>query len=221
VLDAQTVNGSISVTSWDGPDILVRAQVVTAANGEWLAAALAAQVTLQTAGGIVVGRGPSTHEDQQWSLALEIFVPAQSGLSLSTVNGSISAGGVRGPIEFNTTNGSVSIAGDGGDVRGRGVNGSITVSAGGDHWQGQTLDVRTVNGGIDLKVPRDCAAHVELSTVLGDISTDFPVSGWARVGLGRKLTFDLGTSGLVRASTTLGRIDLTSVSTRGRHVSLR
>jgi hypothetical protein len=69
-----------------------------------------------------------------------------------------------------------------------------------------------VNGSIDLRVPQDCAAHVELSTVLGDISTNFPVSGWMRVGLGRKLTFDLGTSGLVRASTTLGRVTFTSVS---------
>lgn len=68
------------------------------------------------------------------------------------------------------------------------VNGNITVRAG-DDWQGQTLNVQTVNGNIELSVPGDCPAHVELSTVRGAISTNFPVPSW---GMGPTVSFDVG-----------------------------
>ena len=211
---AKTINGNITVQPWDGPDVLVRAQVLTAAENEWLAAGLAALVTVDTTSGNALGHGPSTDGHQQWSLNFEIYVPPQAAVSLITVNGNISVSDVPGAIGFNTTNGNVTVTGGGGDVQGHGVNGNITVST--DHWQGQTLDVRTVNGNVELIVPKDCSAHVELSTVLGNISTTFQTPSWGRPWgmpwMGRKLSFDLGSGGgLVRASTTLGNIRLTGM----------
>jgi len=204
-LGVKTVNGNISVLPWDGQDVLVHAQVMTAAENESLAAGLAALVTVDTSSGNVLGGGPSTNEQRQWSLSLEIYVPAQAAPSLTTVNGNISVSDIQGAIQFSATNGNVSVVGAGGDVEGHGVNGNITVAAGGDHWQGQTLDVRTVNGNVDLSVPGDCSAHVELSTVLGRISTNFQVT----LGKSGPVTFDLGSGGgLVRGATTLGNVRL-------------
>ena len=178
-LSAQTLNGNISVAPWDGQDVVVRAQVLTAGANQLPAEALAALVTVDTTGGIVVGRGPSTSGPQNWSLNFEIYVPPSAGLSLTTVNGDIWVGDVQGAIQFSAVNGKVSVVGAEGDVAGHDVNGNITVRAG-DHWQGQTLNVQTVNGNIYLSVPGDCSAHIELSTVRGSISTNFAVPSWGR-----------------------------------------
>ena len=95
------------------------------------------------------------------------------------------------------------------DVEGAGVNGRILLAA--DHWVGQTFDVRTVNGAIELDVPHDCSAHVELSTTLGTITTNVPVPvlGLKHGFFGRKLSFDIGDGGaLIRASAVTGSIKL-------------
>jgi DUF4097 and DUF4098 domain-containing protein YvlB len=154
---------------------------------------------------------------------------AQSGITLTTLNGNVSATGVVGPVElrttngnivtagvrgriqFNSINGKVSLTGVAGDVEGSGVNGSILVAA--DHWVGETFDVKTVNGAIELDVPSDCSAHAELSTVVGSISTNVPVpaSKPAKPGsLGKSLSFDIGGGGpLIRATLVVGTIKLT------------
>ena len=207
-LTVETVNGNILVQPWDGQDALVRAQVQTAAANESLADGLAALVTVQTSTGNVTGKGPSTSGRETWSLSFEIYLPARAALSVTTVNGNLTITGMTGAIQFKTVNGSTKVTGASGNLQGRGVNGNITVSAA-DPWQGQTIDVQTVNGNIELNVPADCSAHVELSTVMGNIATSVPAPLSGSVAFGRKLSFDLGNGGpLVRAATTLGNLQL-------------
>jgi DUF4097 and DUF4098 domain-containing protein YvlB len=238
-------SGNVSVQRWDGADVLVRAQVRTAAESTSLAAALATTVILDTSNGNVTGSGPSSNDHQSWSLSLEIYVPRKLGLSVTTLNGNVSvqdvegqpgvslatlngnvsairvAGpvqlrttngnistvGVAGPIQFNSVNGNVSLTGAGADVEGTGVNGHILVAA--DRWVGQTIDVKTVNGGIDLSLPHDCSAHLELSTVMGTITANIPLPSSKHGWFGRTLSFDIGAGGpLIRAGVVLGSIQL-------------
>ncbi|HTP34011.1 MAG TPA: hypothetical protein VMJ75_17650 [Candidatus Acidoferrales bacterium] len=218
-------SGSITVQSWTGPDVLVREQVETAAENEALAQAVAAQVTVDTSTGNILGGGPTTNIDQTWSLNLEVFVPQAPALDLNTLNGELSVTGVPGPVQFHSTNGSisasdvpgaiqfqstngtVSLVGVTGDVTGQAVNGKVRVRVGGDHWLGQTIDVKVINGAIELDVPHDCSAHVQLSIVVGVIRTNFPVPYWGKHGLGQTVTFDVGSGGpLLRASTITGSI---------------
>jgi len=208
-----TVNGGISVETWDGPGILVRTKVQTAAGNDFLAEVLAGQVVVDTSSGNVVVSGPSTNSHQSWSAKLEIFVPPATAVTATSVNGSIAVSDVQGAIQFHTVNGSVSLARVGGDVEGRGVNGSIFIGVGGDHWAGQTLDAKTVNGAIEIDVPADCAAHVTASVALGVIKTNFPVqipAGWG--WFGRSLSFDVGSGNAsgsaIRMATTMGSIQL-------------
>jgi DUF4097 and DUF4098 domain-containing protein YvlB len=239
-------SGDVVVQSWDGTDVLVRIQVRTAAESTSLAAVLAAMVTLDTSDGNLTGSGPASNDRQTWSLSLEIYVPHKLGLSVTTLNGSvsvqdlegqpnitlatlngsvsatnvvgpvqlrttngnISTAGVAGAIEFNSINGKVSLTGVGDDAEGNLVNGSILVAA--DRWVGQTINVHTVNGSIELDVPHDCSAHVVLSTVVGTISTNVPVPVSKPGALGRTLTFDIGGGGAsIRASLVTGSIKLT------------
>jgi hypothetical protein len=57
-------NGSVSVATWDGTDILVRARIQTAADSYFLAEALAGQVLVDTSTSNVVITGPSTNSRQ-------------------------------------------------------------------------------------------------------------------------------------------------------------
>ena len=206
------VNGGVSVETWDGPGILVRAKVQTAADG-YLAEALASQVVVDTSTGNVMVTGPSTNAHQSWSTRLEIYVPAATGVAITTVNGSIAVSDLQGLSQFHTVNGSISLVGVRGNVKGSVVNGSIFIGVGGDHWAGQTLDVKTVNGAIEIEVPADCSAHVTASVVMGVIHTNFPVqipAGWGLFG--RSLSFDVGSGAFpgsaIRMAATMGTIQL-------------
>ena len=134
-------------------------------------------------------------------------MPLSSGVSMSAIDGNITVTGFQGPIQFTLTNGNVSLRNVIGDLQGHVVNGNIFVGVGGDHWQAQTIGLTLVNGSVELDVPHDCSAHVELSTVIGIIRTNFIVPNWGRPGLGRTISFDAGSGGpLVRASVTVGSI---------------
>jgi DUF4097 and DUF4098 domain-containing protein YvlB len=92
-----------------------------------------------------------------------------------------------------------------GDVIGNAVNGSISIEVGGAHWEGQSLDVDTVNGDIEIAVPADCGAHVVASTSSGTISNDFGVEIPANA---QRISFDLGNSGSIVMSAAKGNIEL-------------
>src|SRR5215813_9681682 len=61
------VNGGISVKGWTRNDILVRAQVRTAAASEAEASLLASQVFLETGGGRISATGPAMSDRSYWS----------------------------------------------------------------------------------------------------------------------------------------------------------
>jgi hypothetical protein len=64
---------------------------------------------------------------------------------------------------------------------GRTVNGGIHARLGRADWTG-TLDLKTVNGGIDVSLPASAAAEVKAATVNGDIETDFPLTVTGKFG---------------------------------------
>ncbi len=198
-------NGGISITGWDRGEILVRARIQAAATSQAEADELAKQITIETAGGRISASGPATQRDYQWNVSYEIFVPQRSDLSLQTYNGGISVADVHGRIEFNATNGGVVLKRIGGSVHGGTTNGGLHVELTGDRWDGEELDVKTTNGGIDMAVPENYSAHLETGTVNGNLSIDFPVTVQGRIT--RELAVNLGSGGpTVRAMTTNGGI---------------
>jgi hypothetical protein len=208
-LSVNTVNSNVSVETWGGAGILVRAEVRATAASKALAQEIADQVVVDASAGEVSVKGPSSNSGQSWSVKLEIDVPAATGLTISTVNGGIAVHGVEGAITFDIVNGDASLDGVGGNVTGNAVNGSILIAAGGDHWAGQTLAADTVNGDIEIDVPADCTAHVTASVADGTFSTNFPVEIPAG---SQRVSFDLGTAGssAITMSATKGNIQLRS-----------
>jgi hypothetical protein len=193
------------VKGWDQNQIFVRSRVQASAPNASDAEALARQVRIETSGSKIFASGPDNREDYQWYVSFEIFVPRRSDLSLEAHNGGIAISDVTGKIDFSVVNGGVVLRKVGGAVKGGATNGGIVIDLGGDHWDGESLDVRTTNGGIVMSIPENYSARLETGTVNGSISVDFPVTIQGRIN--KELAVNLGSGGaMVKAMTTNGGV---------------
>ena len=200
-------NGGVSVKGWDRAEVLVRARVQAQAGSEAEARELAGQIRVETGGLQIHAVGPDQGEGRHWSVSYEVFVPRQSNLALKAHNGGISITDVRGQIEFEAHNGGVSLKGLAGNVRGQTTNGGLSIDLAGSRWEGEGMDVRTTNGGVNLQVPENYSARLETSTVNGGLNVGFPVAVEGRVK--KELAVDLGSGGAtLRAVTTNGGVSL-------------
>jgi len=198
-------NGGVAVKGWDQNQVLVRAQVQAGAPNAGEAEQLGRQVRIETAGNKIFATGPENQKDYYWSVSYEVFVPRRSDLSVETHNGGISLSEVNGRIDFTALNGGVVLRKCGGSVHGSTTNGGLVVELSGDHWDGETLDVTTTNGGVSMSVPENYSAHLQTGTVNGSISVDFPVTVQGR--LTKELALNLGSGGAtVKAMTTNGGV---------------
>jgi DUF4097 and DUF4098 domain-containing protein YvlB len=85
------------------------------------------------------------------------------------------------------------------------TNGGVHVELDGSRWDGDRLDVRTTNGGVDLRVPRDYSADLETGTVNGGLDVEFPIRVRGRIS--RRIHTTLGDGGPpIRVVTTNGGV---------------
>ena len=202
-------NGGVAVKGWERNEILVRAKIQSAAPSQAEAEQLAKEVRVETSGLRVRAEGPDGRDDRYWSVSYEVFVPHRSDLSLEAHNGGIAISDVVGKIEFKTQNGGVSLHRVGGNVQGSTTNGGVNVELSGNRWDGEALNVQTTNGGVNLIMPDNYSAHLETSTVNGNVSSDFPlnVPQSERGRMPKDISVDLGSGGpTIRAVTTNGGV---------------
>jgi hypothetical protein len=206
-------NGGVSIKGWDQNQILVRARVQAAALSLPQAEQLAAQVLIETGGNRIFANGPETGRDSHWNVSFEVFVPRRSDVSAQTHNGGVSIVDVNGRIDFTALNGGVVLRRVGGTVRGSTTNGGLIVDLTGDRWDGDSLDVRTTNGGVIMMVPDNYSANIQTGTVNGRVEVDFPVT--VQGNITKQLSFNLGQGGAsVRAMTTNGGVRIQRASGR-------
>lgn len=198
-------NGGISIKGWNRNEVLVRYKVQTSAPTQEAADQLASAVRLETANMQIHSETPETRDEQNVAVSYEIFVPQHSSLSLKAYNGGIAVSDVGGEVEFATINGGVALKRLGGRVHGETTNGGLFVELSGNRWDGEGLDVRTVNGGVVLNIPDNYSAHLETSTVHGGFKVGLPIAAEARNN--KELSVNLGSGGAtVRAVTTNGGV---------------
>jgi len=152
------------------------------------------------------GGGHSDNENNDVKVHFTIKVPAGVRFDGHTVNGDVSAKGLKSDLAVHTVNGEVEATTTGYAEAGT-VNGSIYVAMGADHWP-RHLAYGTVNGGIILELPDGIKADVEASTMNGEIVSDFPLTVSGRFGP-RKLSGTIGDGGpLLSLRTVNGTIEL-------------
>lgn len=198
-------NGGISVKGWDKNEILVRARIQAMAATQAEADSLASQIVVNTNGANIFASGPDSRKDYSWSVSIEVFVPRRSDLSLVSHNGGIAIADVNGKMDFEAVNGGVVLNRVGGNVHGQTTNGGLMVHLTGDRWDGDGLDVKTTNGGINMLLPANYSAHLETGTVNGSLKIGFPVTVQGEIT--RELAVNLGSGGpTIRARTTNGGV---------------
>jgi len=199
-VDASPV-GAIAVHVWDDAAVLIRAEV----EAEY--PEIAAQVVVTESAGVVRATGPvERNHGREWSVSYEIFLPRLADLTLKTSVGAITIDGVAGKIRCGASVGALHLVALAGDVECSTSVGAVSIGLAGDHWDGARLDARTKVGAIELSLPANYSAHLELSTDLGAILSDLPLPV-AKRGMARSVSTDLGAGGAtVLAATKVGAI---------------
>jgi len=210
-------NGSVSVTGWDRDQVQVRALVSVWDRDEDAARYRLDEIGIDTSGTIrahgpdVQGSWwPFSRRNGGWNVSFEIMAPHDTNLWIESVNGGISVTAMRGQVDVETTNGGISLNDVSATARGRTVNGGISAVLKGDTLEGDTVDLRTTNGGIVIRIPESFSARLDVATVNGGVHADFPVT---RSGhRNREVSATLGSGGpLIRARTVNGGIQISKL----------
>jgi len=124
---------------------------------------------------------------------LEIHMPRSAKVNVHSGDGSVSAKGVEGELDFTTGDGRLELEDVDGSLRAHTRNGSVRVSGRFDVLElrtsdgrvevevrpgsqlRETWDVRSSDGSVTLRIPADLAADVELHTSDGSITTNIPI----------------------------------------------
>jgi hypothetical protein len=206
-------NGGVTVRPHEGRDIIVRARVQTHAPGDAAARELARGIRVTT-DGTIRATGPSTRgRSQGWGVSYEILVPARTNLDVETHNGPITVERLAGTMNLRAHNGPITLRELAGDVRARAQNGPITVRLAGRRWSGEGLDAETVNGPVNVEMPRGYAAHLESGTVHGPINVPSGIrperAGRNRWSTGGRISTDINGGGpTIRVVTTNGPVNI-------------
>lgn len=151
-------------------------------------------------------RWRSSTEDNDVTVDFEVRVPAGVEFDGKTVNGEMSAEGLKADVHASTVNGSVRVSTTG-LAEATTVNGSVYVEMGRANWANE-LEFSTVNGGITLIMPGKLDTEVRANTVNGEIESDYPLTISGRFGP-RRVRGTIGAGGrTLNLSTVNGEIRL-------------
>ena len=160
----------------------VRFEVRTRSDGDVVVCALWGEDMRCTDDG---SRG-SYHSGGNWSrgdeieVVMRVRVPDGVKTVAHSTNGGISAEGLSSDVDASTTNGDVNIRTTGGFVNATTTNGSISASLGrltGD----APMRFTTTNGSVTVFAPPSLSADLEMTTVNGGLSSEFPITMTGRL----------------------------------------
>jgi len=144
------------------------------------------------------------------SKGAEIYLPASQNIAVkSTWNGDIEIDGFSGEIEADAQlNGSVKIWNVNGPVTANSLNGQLEVVFG-KVKQDSPISLYSTNGAVDESLPGSTPANLALSTLNGNVYTDFDIKAEDKNGLKSVLGRD------IKASINGGGVKIAIKSTNG------
>jgi len=182
------VQGSIEVEGWDRAEVEVTVVKTAGEEGSPDDAVISVE---RNARALRLRTLYLQGADAPVQVDYHLRVPRQARLAgLRTVNGDVVVRNVEGDLEAHTLNGDIVASGGAGSVVAQGVNGDVRVSLRALPPPDGRLQLETINGDVDLELPENAGADLELSTVAGRIEglPYFPAAatdGAVRARLGR------------------------------------
>ncbi len=218
-LEITGIAGSIRVEAATGSEVEVTAVKRGPADDR-------AEIRIETEqdeGGVTIcavyGAGSGCHgsrshvHDNEASVEFTARVPAGVAFTGSMVSGDVEVTGLAGRVEANSVSGDVAVRQVRGDVSARSVSGDATLErVDGQEVRGNSVsgevaftgpihadgryEFRSVSGDLTLRVEGSLDARISLSTVSGDVESDFPITigGGGRFGR-RNREFTVGNGG--------------------------
>lgn len=177
------VNGGITVSGDGGSQVRLTATEKIRAATQDLAAEAQREVTLQVQH---TGDSLNVYVDgpfrgHRWenpgyevTFNFELHVPRGSSVDLGSVNGGVQLADVSGSFHTSTVNGAIRIHGVAGAGSASTVNGKIVAVYAAQPAGDSSF--HTVNGSVDVTLPRGVDAHLRYKTFNGSIYTDFDVT---------------------------------------------
>ena len=149
-------------------------------------------------------------DDNDVRVDFTVKVPAGVRFFGKTVNGNIEATALRSDAAVDTVNGRITLETTG-TASAVTVNGSIDASVGASTWT-EALEFRTVNGSINLRLPKNVNANVHAGMMNGGFQSDFPLMVQSFGGRNRHVDGTIGKGGRdLDLHTINGRIHLQSI----------
>lgn len=172
--------GSVSVSGYDGPAVIVMASPAGPAGGDaerdargltWLAAGETRLSATESGNTVTATTNSATR-----TIDLRVLVPRRFNLKLSVKdNGRVEVDGVEGEMEINNSNGDVRLDRVSGSAMVHTVDGDVVCRF--DRVApGLPLAFTSVYGKIDVAFPADADLTVRMKTDQGSIYSDFDVA---------------------------------------------
>jgi DUF4097 and DUF4098 domain-containing protein YvlB len=176
---------------------------------------------------------PNNCRNCEASIRFEVRVPRSANLifdKISTASGDVKAEGFAGRLNLGTASGDVTVRGVGGEIKASSASGTVRVNdatgtvnastASGDVEVELTRvdgagDMRfsSASGDVNVRMPTNIDARVSMSTVSGDIETNFPIEvKHDRYGSGSRAEGQLGSGArTLKISSASGNVSLKSM----------
>lgn len=173
VLD--NVNGSVQVEGWDRDEVEVTA-VKTSQNDPHDVERVKIEVDSRPCVVSVHTKYPDG-EGAEVAVEYHIHVPFSALLgSVHTVNGSLLVKGVKGGGELSSVNGDVEVLQSSGRFNAKTTNGNLRLELRQLGNGATPMNLETVNGSVELGLPWDARADLNVRNMNGDLYSEVPVT---------------------------------------------
>jgi Putative adhesin len=201
-LQVRLMLASVSITAYEGKEILITASGRSARTSRPNPQAEGLRRIGGTGGFSVTEENNvvSIRNSGFGDLSLEIQVPSMTNIQADvTISPLFRIDGVDGDIEVNVTNGQIRLTNIAGSIVAHSTNGGMVAAMRRTTPQ-KPMAFTSVNGNVDVALPRDTKAELKLRTTRGDIYTDFDVqlaTAAANVGSNGSHRFESATLGTI------------------------
>lgn len=206
-IHVDNINGAIRICVWDRPE--VKLDAVKHARKKEDLELVKIEITTKPSS---LKIHTEQHDAKSWfhwrgsnsaSVDYTLTVPASARLDeVSDVNGSVEIDGVVGPVHASTVNGAIRAKGLAANADLSSVNGAVKATF--TRMDAvKSVSATTVNGAVELDLPANANADLDVTTLNGGISGDVPVKkNWP---VGKEVKTRLGEGGAkIHASTVNG-----------------
>lgn len=179
-VELSLVNGGITVTAYDGREVIIEAEGRTrkileskkGRDGMYRIPVYSTSLEVEEHN----NRIEISTESWKRTIDVNMKVPRNTSLKLNCVNhGDIYVEGVSGELDVNNVNGSVTLKNVSGSAIAHALNGNVIVTFD-SIYRDKPMSFSSLNGDVDVTFPADLKCDVKIKNDMGDVYSDFEIS---------------------------------------------